>query len=264
MKKKIETDELPSSLHKDDGSEKTIGIGKRICEIRMGLNLSQVEFCAKLGIHQNTLSRYENTERSPDAEIAARICEAYGISFEWLLTGRGFMKNNELSENVFPSKPSIQKPKDVFDISESETKTFISLYEMQASAGHGCFLDSEPPIIATFVFPLSFFKKILNANPKNCFLLSVRGDSMKPTISDCDFIMVDKDRATYKGDGIYFFRYDGTLYVKRLQFLPKGHIKVISDNSTYEAFQINPPNQEDVAFDFTIFGKVIWHGRQML
>jgi phage repressor protein C with HTH and peptisase S24 domain len=66
----------------------------------------------------------------------------------------------------------------------------------------------------------------------------IGGDSMSPTINPKDVVFIDTDVHQMDSDGIYFFLYDGSLYCKRLQKVQRGAVVVISDNKSYEAWQI--------------------------
>ncbi|WP_330216909.1 S24 family peptidase [Vibrio tubiashii] len=48
--------------------------------------------------------------------------------------------------------------------------------------------------------------------------MSVRGDSIEPTLKNQSIVMVNKID-DFASDGIYVFRFEGALLVKRLQFL---------------------------------------------
>ncbi len=47
--------------------------------------LKQAEFARKVGIAQNTYSRYESGERIPDIEVLARLAARLDVSADWLL-----------------------------------------------------------------------------------------------------------------------------------------------------------------------------------
>jgi len=90
-------------------------------------------------------------------------------------------------------------------------------------------------------------------------IIRVMGESMAPTLSDGDDIMVDRSDAGLRlRDGIYVLRMDDALMVKRLALTPKrGHVSIRSDNPLYPAF-------EDVALkDVALVGRVIWAGRRV-
>lgn len=47
--------------------------------------LKQAEFARKVGLAQNTYSRYESGERIPDIEVLVRLAARLGVSTDWLL-----------------------------------------------------------------------------------------------------------------------------------------------------------------------------------
>ena len=65
----------------------TKGIGQRIRIVRG--DKSQFIFAAELGIHRNTLLRYEDELSHPDSDIISKICKTYDINSSWLLFGTG-------------------------------------------------------------------------------------------------------------------------------------------------------------------------------
>lgn len=62
-------------------------LGKRIKEARG--NITQQELAIQIGIAQNSLSRYERNEKTPDANFLIGFCEKLDISPNWLLFGVG-------------------------------------------------------------------------------------------------------------------------------------------------------------------------------
>jgi transcriptional regulator with XRE-family HTH domain len=66
-----------------------MSIGERFREIRRGKNLKQIDFSQKIGISQSALVSYERGEREPPAAAIASFCEAYDVSPDWVLLGRG-------------------------------------------------------------------------------------------------------------------------------------------------------------------------------
>ena len=64
-----------------------LSLGERIKEIRG--KESRAAFAARFAIHANTLLRWENNERQPDAEFLIKIIRECKITPEWLLLGEG-------------------------------------------------------------------------------------------------------------------------------------------------------------------------------
>ena len=134
----------------------------------------------------------------------------------------------------------------------------LKFFDIEVSAGQGTLVEKEEESSA-MVFSEKFIRQELGFNPNNIFLMPVRGDSMIPTLKNQSVVMVNRVDG-FSTDGIYVFRYDNRLMVKRLQFLPNG-IKVVSDNSAYEAWELR--KEEIKGNDFEIIGEVVWSGQRM-
>ncbi|MDA0130006.1 helix-turn-helix domain-containing protein [Vibrio sp. MarTm2] len=134
----------------------------------------------------------------------------------------------------------------------------LKFYDVEVSAGHGALVEKEEESSA-MVFSEKFIRQELGFNPNNIFLMPVRGDSMSPTLKNQSIVMVNRVDG-FSNDGIYVFRFDGRLMVKRIQFLPHG-IKVVSDNPAYEPWELSKKDIQSA--DFEIIGEVVWSGQRM-
>lgn len=52
-------------------------------------NLSREKFALAIGVHKNTIGRYERGESEPDLTTASSICRAFHVTPEWLILGQG-------------------------------------------------------------------------------------------------------------------------------------------------------------------------------
>ena len=59
---------------------------------------------------------------------------------------------------------------------------------------------------------------------------------MTDTIKPNDMVFVDPEDAKSPSDGIWVFAIENQIFLKRLQFLPRQKLKVISDNPAYETY----------------------------
>ena len=135
----------------------------------------------------------------------------------------------------------------------------IPFYEISASAGSGELVLSEE-MNSLVSFDTNFLRNELHVDPKQTFLMLVRGDSMTPTLNNNAVMMVNREIDGFS-DGIYVIRMDGSLIVKRLQVIPNGVIKVISDNKDYQTYEINKKDFE--SGDYELIGRVVWSGQRM-
>lgn len=65
---------------------------KGLKEIRKKRNLSQLKVAMDLSISREALSYYENGRRSPDIQMLLLLSEYFGVSIDYLITGKEFVK----------------------------------------------------------------------------------------------------------------------------------------------------------------------------
>ena len=108
-------------------------------------------------------------------------------------------------------------------------------------------------------FEEKWLRGLAHGKPSDLSLIKVRGDSMSPTLSDDDDILVDTGDALDRlRDGIYVLRREDALLVKRVAPSPASNrITIRSDNDSY-------PSWPDVEIgDVDIIGRVVWTGRRI-
>ncbi len=134
----------------------------------------------------------------------------------------------------------------------------VPILAVEASAGHGALAEMEAKS-AQFGFDPLWLRKLTATKATGLSIIGVRGDSMEPTLSDGDDVLVDlDDNQSRLRDGIYVLRMDDSLNVKRIAIEPQGRkISVVSDNSSYPSWN----NLERRAVH--IVGRVLWFGRKM-
>ena len=132
----------------------------------------------------------------------------------------------------------------------------IPVLDVDASAGFGAIAESETAH-TRFGFDERWLKRLTPAKSPSLSIIHVLGDSMEPTLSDGDEVMVDaSDHGSRLRDGIYVLRADDALVVKRVTLKPGGRkITISSDNPAY-------PSWDDVdRSGIQVVGRVIWFGR---
>ncbi|CAH6854484.1 S24 family peptidase [Vibrio campbellii] len=181
------------------------------------------------------------------------LSKALGVSPSTVRTWRS---REKIPENIFLKAEEIAQERDGF----GTPKGYVTLnfYDVEVSAGHGALVEREEKS-TEIVFSEKFISKSIGVNPNEVFLMPVRGDSMAPTLKNQALVMVHKVDE-FSGDGVYVFRFDGQLMVKRLQFMPKV-IKVVSDNPTYENWELLKDDLKNE--DFQIIGEVVWSGQRI-
>jgi len=213
-------------------------------------NDSQKVFADKMRIHKNTWARYERGERMPDAEILLTLSE-YGYNPEWILTGKGPRRSFDNEDRAPGTKDSCGAYHIDGDFA------LVPRYDVQASAGHGSVVENEN-IIDYLAFRKDWIRKSLGASPSDLAIISARGDSMHPTISDGDTLLVNLKESSITRPGIYVVHLGQGLVAKRCEELPGGHITLKSDNNLYPAMGV-PPEERD---SLKIVGRVVWIGHK--
>ena len=134
----------------------------------------------------------------------------------------------------------------------------VGAYDVGASAGPGALaedLRANPQV----AFHSAFVRGIASNRVEALSTIRVEGDSMLPTLSNGDAIVVDTDDAADRlRDGIYVLRVDGALLVKRLGVNPATRrLSIQSDNPAFPSWPDCDP--EGVA----VIGRVAWVGRRL-
>lgn len=245
-------------------------IGKRLLNERKRIGYArQGDFGKALGVSFNTISRWENEENPiPSDKLIAM--QKLGIDIAFILTGTNLYKVSNTDDNLIddeiPSESennakfekknlSFREPQAIYTYNsqdnQDDTYAFVPLYDVEASAGGGSFLDNERVKTKLSFTRHSLKRQGLEEEYLACLLC--RGDSMTPTIHERDTIMIDLRRKEADG-GIFVFRHENSLFVKRL-IREKGGIRVISDNQIYPEWVIEPHD------DYEIIGKKVWQAR---
>lgn len=82
-------------LASDSASE----IGERVKQARLSLDLTQAKFGAGIGLKQNSIALIERGDRNLSNQAIISICREYGISENWLRTGKGKMMSGNYEES---------------------------------------------------------------------------------------------------------------------------------------------------------------------
>lgn len=212
-------------------------IGERIKHVRG--QTSQADFSRNLGIHRNTLVRYETGEGFPDSRLISSICEQYGVNPEWLLMGIGRQSGTQAADNDKTPDP--------------DNYYYIPMAEARLSAGGGSFILSEG-IRDYYAFRKRFINYIATSH-RNLVLMKVSGNSMEPEIKDGGTVMVDMGRTLPKSGCFFAIGFDEVVTVKELEIIPGGRVQIISKNRTEYL-----PYEADLK-DIRIIGQIIWGDR---
>ncbi len=142
-------------------------------------------------------------------------------------------------------------------INLSQEFALIPGYSVQVSTGHGAFPADEKPSRK-----LAFRRKWLKyrgLSEKDLVLVFAKGDSMEPTISDNNTLMIDTSQRELTDGSIYVIRTDHHLIAKRVQTLLGQSLLLLSDNKAYQPIEVKMSE----ATDLEVIGRVVWIGKDV-
>ena len=136
-------------------------IGERIRALREALGLSQREFGERIGRTLRGVQNYEYNKTSPDEATLILISRTFGVSLEWLKTGKGEMMLKK--EEVIPTE--------------------LVAVPIITSAGAGGLVFTPDHVL------------IERSRLKHgkVYGFKVRGDSMHPTVQDGEIVLVEEN-----------------------------------------------------------------------
>ncbi|TJY48095.1 XRE family transcriptional regulator [Histophilus somni] len=216
-------------------------LASRLNYLMNKIGVSQSELARYIGITQPSVHKILNGETRNPKNIV-EIATALGVDVHWLKTGEGEPYSNSHSSILVSNEPD-----------EKHTHR-INRYDFQLSAGDGIINSDYPETISSiWLTPEGMMQIIGRYSEKGICIFKVPTDSMEPTISSKDLVFIDTNITYFAGDGIYAFRLNGKDYIKRLQQLPTGIIRALSDNKLYDPFDIT----EELFDTAEIVGKFI-------
>lgn len=186
-----------------------------------------------------TVKNWESRGMSKEGLLKAQ--QIIGVSALWLETGEGNMQlvsdATKLNLESFNNENK--------DESTNEDFIIIDQFDIEVSCGPGINNANYPDFIRSINIPKNEFLEWFGRSKAmpGIQLVTIKGDSMEPTLPNRAIAFVDSNINEFQGDGIYAFVLDGEAYIKRLQRVP-GKIIAISDNTVYEPFYITPEMEE--------------------
>lgn len=224
--------------------EEAKALGDRIREARGAMTRHALGQIA--GVSAKTIGAWERGEQVPNAVAVRQIAQELKADLNWLLTGESGEepKKNRIAE-LFLKDQQRQNEKTVSSLAT------VRRIKTPLSAGSGHLLDYLNLSEDVYFSKDWLDKNISTQNPRKLAVITVRGDSMWPTVQDGQDVMIDMNDKQVMDGCIYAIRRGDTLLVKRLQKLA-NRLTLISDNQVYD----NETLSADEANELDIIGRV--------
>lgn len=194
------------------------------------------------GISRRTISLYLSGETDPSRERLIKMATVAGVNLEWLATGKGSIGRK--TGSLHPEEISI-----------AEDNDYVSLprYDLDPLDKKNV---TEKRFLDNITINKFFLKKNFGVNNfDKIFFTDVHDDSMYPTISKGDLILIDGNRNYINANIIYALYIGKSFTLRRVQVLMGDRIKFICDNPHYESQTIDDGKTLE---EITLLGRVIW------
>jgi phage repressor protein C with HTH and peptisase S24 domain len=189
-------------------------------------------------LSESVVRKWRDGKSDPSRENLLSLANVSGVSIEWLVAGTGA---------IYPNGT------DLTSDSEEPEFAFIRDYEAQLTiTGNGGQATQSIALRHQWL-------KHRGLNEKDLVMVFTKGDSMEPTISDNNTLIVDTSDTEPQDGGIYAIRNDGHLLVKRTQVAVGQGVWLISDNKEYKEQLVR---FEDT-LDLDVIGRVVWIGKDI-
>ena len=192
-------------------------IGEKIAALRVAAGMSQADLARKSELSQGTIGKLESGISSGSSHLH-RIARALGTTAEYL-TG----EIDDPSEGASPPVPVQVVAGELGLVPVKEVDLALGL--------GGGFIDDGAVLETTRYFPASWLRELTRTPAEHLVFARTKGDSMKPTLSDGDIVIIDlTQKRIREQDGVYAIAVAQLGMVKRIWANPDGSYKIKSDN----------------------------------
>lgn len=179
-----------------------------------------------------------------------RASEYFGVMPDWLATGRGPMKKNQVTNNI------------MLEAYSRKEVTVIPHMNVMAKGGGGGLAPVHEYVIGSISVTNEWINRRLPSitTRQNLAVIEAYGRSMEPTLMSGDLLVIDTGVHDARVDGIYILQRLNTpepeIMVKRLQRTLDGGLIVRSDNRAEYDPETVPASE--VNERVRIIGRVVW------
>jgi len=205
-----------------------MSFGENLKKIMAEKQMTADTIAKRMGVSRGSITHWSNSIRFPKSDDLIRsLASVLGVTEQELI--------NPNNKKLYAQHDNI---------------VMIDKLDMRAGAGSAGLLD-----VPHEGNKIAVDKLIINGlNPKHLKLIEVIGDSMYPEFREGDLAMLDMvsgRNGFAKIGGVYVVRVNDVIYIKKVEFLPDGKLKLISINRDYGDMY-----PHDEGYDYEILAKV--------
>lgn len=229
-------------------------IGDRIKQLMEEQNLTANALAERSGVPQPTISRIINGSHG---DPRTRTLEKLAVALNFPLAA---LRDSSQPDFIFTRKSQDGTTRYlVGEIKSPLTKSVhgkVQIPQLAAvpSMGGGESLTYDgDQIIDVLAMSKTWLERNIKAKPDNLRVITGAGDSMHPTFSDGDMLLVDVSKGKVDIDGVYVLSAHERLFIKRVRQRLDGTFEVSSDNPTVKTVDILNGDHE-----IRVHGRVVW------
>lgn len=226
-----------------------MGLETRLKMRRKQMGLSQEQLGNLVDFHVNTVRRWENGSRSPDAGTLQKLAQVLNTTTGYLL---GETENPARTEGNAPASKAVQLPESNVRFADV---TWVPVVDgaitVCCGTGTAYAEDVEWNVVGRYPVPTTDLMGFSWALKDGGFrIITVEGDSMAPRIEDGDQVLF-ADTELLNGDlGLVQYR---DRYMIRGVFFEGDSIRLQALNKEYDPIIVTPDDLDK----FCILGKVL-------
>ena len=233
----------------------------RLKALRKALKLNQEDVARILGVHAQSVSRYERGEQQPSSKKIGVLTNETGINPAWLLTGEGEMFQQGRGAPYVPPVEKIKLVGVEEEITEWDTlskKTmpppggkpeellFVNVYPLALAANP--MNKTHQMLVESVTLPMRFSRSARIG-------LRAVDDSMAPVITHNAIVGLDFNNPDIESGQVYVVRLAGVGVAVRRVLTENGNVTLKPNNPNFTAIVVS---EEDVKTQRLIVGRVKW------
>ena len=194
-------------------------------------NVSQRQLALAIGISPQSVQQWAKGLAKPSSDRVESVAEFFDVTPSYLMFGEE-VAGQELDDGTVS----------------------IPVLNVRGSCGiNHAITDMVEMVKLLRVAKKWLVEKVGMVNFKKLHIITAVGDSMSPTFSDGDFVIVDTSKTEVIGDGVYAVQAGGGIFIKRVQRKLDGGVTLLSDNEKYKPMDVPVEDLESMS----VIGKCI-------
>lgn len=217
--------------------------------------LTKTDLWKAAGLSSSAVSHWFAGSNEMDLATAMKVAPLLRCNPHWLFDGSGSAYKDipEAEAPAMPAHPATTDEETEKTASDADIFT-IPHIAASGSMGPGIALADQDEVIERMTLKGDWLRK----NAAGCqiddlAIISGKGNSMFPTFSDGDLLLVDTGSRRVDVDGVYVLSAHGRLFIKTVRQRMDGSYEISSDNPSVKTVDVLNGEHEVV-----VHGRVVW------